>query len=45
MVSDALSIFFLNRNQDTTQESTYKKGIVSEINDTEELPNGIFPIK
>ena len=29
----------LNKN---TQESTYKKEIVSEINDTEELPDDIF---
>ena len=31
-------------NQETTQESTYKKEIVSEINDTIELLDGIFLI-
>ena len=34
----------MNRNEETTQESTYKKEIVSEINDTEGLPEGILPI-
>ena len=40
----ALSIFPLNGNQDTTQESTYKREILSEINDTEEFPEGVSPI-
>ena len=34
----------LNKNEGTTQKSTYKQEIVSEINDTEELPEGTFPI-
>ena len=33
MVADALSRLPLNGNQETTQKSTYQKGIVSEIND------------
>ena len=41
---DALSIFSINGNQETTHESTYQKEIVSEINDTKELPECIFPI-
>ena len=44
IVVDALSIFSINRNQVTTQEFIYKKEIVSQINDTEELPEVIFPI-
>ena len=36
MVSDALSRFLMNGNQETTQESTYENIIVSEINDTRE---------
>ena len=35
---------FLNGNQETTQKSTYQQEIVSEINDTKELPEGTFPI-
>ena len=35
----------MNRNQQNTHESTYKKEIVSEINDTEELTDVIFPIE
>ena len=35
---------FIDGYQETTQESTYKNEIVSEINDTEELPEVIFPI-
>ena len=34
IVADALSIFTVNVNQVTTQESAYKNEIVSEINDT-----------
>ena len=30
-------------NQETTQEPTHKNEVVSEVNDTEELPEGIFP--
>ena len=41
-MADALSRLPLNGNQETTQESTYKKKIVSEINDTKEIPEGIF---
>ena len=40
----ALSILTINRNQDTTQESTYKNEIVSKVNDTEELADGILPM-
>ena len=43
-VTDALSILPMNRNQDTTQYYTYKKEILSEINDTEKLTEGIFTI-
>ena len=43
-MTDALSKFPLNINQDTTQESTYKMEIVSKINDNKELHEGIFPI-
>ena len=41
---DALSRLTVKRNQETTQESTYKKSIESEINDTEELTEEIFLI-
>ena len=41
-MADALSRLPLNGNQETTQESTYKKKIVSEINDTKEIPEGVF---
>ena len=34
----------LNGNEETTQNSTYQQEIVSEINDTEETPEGTFPI-
>ena len=44
IVAYALSIFYINRNQVTTKYSIYKNKIVSEINDTEESPEGIFPI-
>ena len=37
-------MFPLNGYQETTQESTHKKKIVSEMNDTEELTEDIFPI-
>ena len=33
-VAEILSVLPMNRNQDTTQDSTYKKKIVLEINDT-----------
>ena len=36
IVADTLSRFTINRNQETTQEYTYKKETMSEINDTEE---------
>ena len=39
---DALSMLPINVNQDTTHESTYKKYIVSEINNTKELPEITF---
>ena len=38
-----LSIFSLNRNNETTQESTYKNDVVSEINDIKEISQGTFP--
>ena len=44
LVADSISTCFTNRNQETTQESTYKKVIVLEIYDAKELPEGIFPI-
>ena len=34
----------MNGNQDTRNKFTYQKEIVSEINDTEELPEGTFAI-
>ena len=40
IVSDALSILPMNRNQDTTQYYTYKKG----KRDTEKLREGTFTI-
>ena len=43
-MADALSIFPVYGNQETTQESTCKKRNVSEINDIRELPEGVFPI-
>ena len=43
-MADLLSIFPLNGNQETTREFTSKKGIVSKINDAEELPEDIFPM-
>ena len=42
IVTYALSRLPLNSNQETTQDSTYKEKIVSEINNTEGLPDGIF---
>ena len=44
IVVDVLSRFPLNGNQETTQNSTYQKEIVSEVNDTKEIPDGNFPI-
>ena len=44
IVSDALSRIPLNGNEENTQKSIYQKEIMSEINDTEELPEGTFPI-
>ena len=32
------------RNEETTQKSTYKQEIVSEINDIEKITEGTFPI-
>ena len=34
----------LNGNEEATQNSTYQKEIVSEINDIKEVPEGDFPI-
>ena len=44
MVSEKLSILPLNGNKETAHNSIYQKEIVSEINDTEEIPEGNFPI-
>ena len=43
-MANAFSRLNNNRNQYTTQESTYKKLIVSEMNDIKELPEDNFPI-
>ena len=42
IVPRALYWLYTNRNQETTQYSTYKKEIVSELNDTKELSEDIF---
>ena len=42
--ADELSRLPSNGNQETTQKSTYKREIVSEIIDIEELPEGTFTI-
>ena len=44
IVADRLSRRPLNGNEETTQKSTYQQEIMSEINDTEEIPEGTFPI-
>ena len=44
IVAEALSILTINSNQETTQESTHRKEIVSEIIDNKELPEGDFTI-
>ena len=44
IVACGISIIPFNVNQETTQKYTYQKEIVSEINDIEELPEGIFTI-
>ena len=44
IVADAFSILPINSNQKTTQESTHKKEIVSEINDSKGLTEGDFTI-
>ena len=41
IVAGVLSRSTLNGNQETTQDSTHKKKLVSEINDNEELHEGI----
>ena len=43
-MEDALSRFASDGNQETTQKSNYKNEIVSEINNTEEIPKGTFTI-
>ena len=45
IVAYTLSISTFNGNQYTTHKSTYKKKIVSEINDAEEIFEGTFSIK
>ena len=44
MFTDRISIITLNDNQENTQKSIYQQEIVSEINDTKEIPEGTFPI-
>ena len=44
IVADTLSRLTINANQETTQESIYKNEIVSEIDDTKELPDGNSPM-
>ena len=44
MFTDGISIITLNDNQENTQKSIYQQEIVSEINDTKEIPEGTFPI-
>ena len=44
IVADGLSRIPLKGNQETTHKSTYQQEIVSEINDTEKIPEGTFPI-
>ena len=44
IVADALSRLPLYGNQETTQKSNHQKEIMLEINYTEELPEGMFPI-
>ena len=44
-MADVLSIVSLNMNQETTQDSTYKKEIMSKTNYTKELPEHFFPIR
>ena len=44
MVADKLSWLPNNGNQKTTQESNYITEIMSEINDIDVLPEGIFPV-
>ena len=44
IVTDRLSRTPLNGNEENTQKSTYQQEILSKINDTEEMPEGNFPI-
>ena len=44
IVSKVLSILPSNGNKDTKQKSTDQQEILSEINDTKEIPEGNFPI-
>ena len=44
IVAYLLSRLYVNSTQETTQESNYKKEILSEIDDIEELPKGNFLI-
>ena len=44
IIADALSRLPLNGSQETTQNSTYKKYIVPEINNNIEIPEGNLPI-
>ena len=41
IVADVLSRFTINGNQETTQESIYKKGTVPKTNETEDITGGI----
>ena len=44
IVADSLSQLPIKENQETTHESTYKTETTSELYDTEELPDGMFPL-
>ena len=43
-MADTLYRFPLNENKETTHKSNFKKEIISEINDTKEIPEEKFPI-
>ena len=43
-MAETLSRLTINVNQETKHESAYKNEILSEINNIEELSEGIFPI-
>ena len=45
LINGKQSTLPLNENQNTTQEPTYTKESISEINDIIKLPEGIFSYK